>query len=95
MPTPATQLTVGSAAPVVLAAAQAHAQVVQIRNAGSTNSAFYGDSNVTATGGANPGYELIPGAQSAIIQLDPEEAIYAICASGLTTRVDVFQSFSA
>jgi hypothetical protein len=77
-------------------ASQQHAQSIYIRNAGATNSVFLGaDQSVTATGGANPGLELPPGAGTPMIQLPPEDAIYGICAAGLTTRVDVLQAFSA
>jgi hypothetical protein len=95
VPTPGSETTVASAGASLLVQSQQHAQNVVIRNAGATNSAYIGDANVTGPAGAMPGYELPPGVATPTIQMAPEEAIYAICASGLTTRVDVFQSFSA
>jgi hypothetical protein len=95
MPFVGSQNNVGSAQAMILVQAGAHAQSIHIRNAGTTNSVYLGDASVTAPGGANPGYELPPGQTTPMMQLDPIETVAGICASGLTTRVDVVQSYSA
>jgi hypothetical protein len=89
------QTTVTATPEVTLVSAGSHAQTIFLRNAGMTNSVYIGDPTVTAPGGANPGFELIAGATTPMMQLDPEESVGAICAAGLTTRVDVIQSYSA